>query len=428
MSKINKKMEKKIAADAKKLFDFLTHMHQWSGKLAERIPCLRRLDKRNTEGVERIVERIEKLLETEKAGGDITTNIIRELYTTIERVKDDSMGYRDYLRSVLSHLQGQSQEAVAKQMVHGVETWETFFRQMKGEEKLVVREGTLYIYLPVPRFSLSYKGLRDVSFENLVILMKLHPAQLRILYEIQRKRGQKVHKGCSTQKHPHTRGNGLCTGEGGHIVETAMRRGDIIGLYVLLVRILRTYNHPGVFQKLANFTAEKGGRCSNFTCERWITLSRITKMGDTSKCSHCKKVFCPDCQKKFKALPSSTASCAICKETKNKTGNKEPKGKLCENCYLMLKGKDYRKCGTCGETTCHRHIHKCSDCNTYQCEKCGKKCPIYGEWPCSNHLAKDKIKAEYGICNYCERNYPGMVDAFLENKEKEKGVVPNEVS
>ncbi|MBI3831071.1 MAG: hypothetical protein HY291_16245 [Planctomycetes bacterium] len=129
------------------------------------------------------------------------------------------------------------------------------------------------------------------------------------------------------------------------------------------------------FNALLN-VGEAVGRRADGSAIAGDTCANCGKKGDAAEmkvcvnqhvaCSGC-MLACPVCASAV-CLKCSLVTCAACKES------------VCAKC-------SYR-CGSCGQTACHRHAGPCSFCKQVRCQDCLVDCSKCGQKACVEHVKK----------------------------------------
>ena len=352
--------------------------------------------------------------------------------------------YHCGLQRVIRFLNSSSSSSI----VYTQATVETFLSQFPYRPDLaqIIKGEGMRLRLPVAPFTLSWKGLKDVSFENMVLsiyIPQTHDSSISVcLAKEDTSRG--IHQGTTAHWHPHVNGvGGICFGAGANLVHVAKAAVDFIGLYVVTVQILRTYNHTGAFQHLNGFTTQSGTWCSGneSRCGRWLPRKWIEDVA-AHQCPKCSIVYCKTCISKFGLEVSKKEECATCDKEMNKLKEqakeqdkeqaKEPR-MICQRCLSRRENSGLYICHSCKKRYCAEHWHgigghhSCSVCGNYRCGECSTYCPTGDHYVCKkcegekSRKAHDSELAAIGICRDCEVYYPHACQERLkEHKHKRK--------
>lgn len=134
--------------------------------------------------------------------------------------------------------------------------------------------------------------------------------------------------------HPHVDNDALCEGEGRDAIARALRDGRPFDFFVLVDRILRTYNSDSPFVALDEWD---GVACSD--------CGRVVADDERTTCCRCDADLCDDCSP------------------------------CCDGCGLPVCGSCSTPCSTCDAPLCSSCQHGCRDC---------------GETFCAEHLDHDQ--------------------------------------
>ncbi|KKL14867.1 hypothetical protein LCGC14_2511370, partial [marine sediment metagenome] len=168
-------------------------------------------------------------------------------------------------------------------------------------------------------------------------------------------RDKKTHNGPDRHLHPHVSGGKFCYG----LVtacENAARSHDLIGLYLLGLSNLYSYNAADPFSSLSNFQGRAGYLCQ---CNNWTYL----KKGDeVQKCYLCHECLCGKCVSEPKN-GDLVSRCYLCSEKKNL---------ICKKCIPTR--RNMSSCEECNQKVCGVHTrHVNTSPPHYLCVTCFDK-------------------------------------------------------
>ena len=129
--------------------------------------------------------------------------------------------------------------------------------------------------------------------------------------------------------HPHVSDSRLCEGDASMAIRSALSSGRLSDFYLLVARVLNTYNAGSAYVPLERWAGNSCGDCG-------ATINS----DDNVICDRCENEFCSDC----------TNVCVRCE------------GSVCHEC-----GRD---CDGCGQALCVRCATECSGCAGQFCESC----------------------------------------------------------
>ena len=146
--------------------------------------------------------------------------------------------------------------------------------------------------------------------------------------------------------HPHVQSDNVCEGDARVPIKRALEQGRLLDFFVLVSRLLRTYNPESPYVALSDWhsaecrecgdvvTTEEQTHCTN--CE-----NRLCRQC-ANRCVDCSSSFCHDC----------ATRCEICRDD------------CCESCL--------KECGLCGSVCCSNCLdneERCPICETQEDEE-----------------------------------------------------------
>ncbi|XZE53590.1 hypothetical protein SH139x_005345 [Planctomycetaceae bacterium SH139] len=129
--------------------------------------------------------------------------------------------------------------------------------------------------------------------------------------------------------HPHVSNNSLCEGDAGSAIRTAWRDGRLHDLFLVISRVLETYNPDSPFVHLCDWDSGTCDDCGDLSAE-----------GEICSCQHCGNELCSEC----------VTSCAGCDDS------------ACSSCL--------EECEHCGSCFCDSCFAACRECNKPTCQDC----------------------------------------------------------
>jgi hypothetical protein len=133
----------------------------------------------------------------------------------------------------------------------------------------------------------------------------------------------------SSLYHPHIRDEVLCEGDGRQSVRNARDRGHLAEFFLIICRILETYNPGSPYASLAHWEGRSCASCGDVVDE-----------DDCFECSRCGDSSCMDC----------SLTCGGCHR------------EFCGECISTCAGCDARHCSGC--------LESCSQCDEEFCHEC----------------------------------------------------------
>ncbi len=218
--------------------------------------------------------------------------------------------------------------------------------QMPGTPRSVLRLRDLYDELVAlhDEFDDVRIDLRNeviaVRTEPIVLLdVELGPFEIRWVWSrLQRSpaywvRALDPHPAASDSSlyHPHVRDEVLCEGDGRQSIHNALARGHLAEFFLIIVRILETYNSGSPYATLAHWQGRSCASCGDVVDE-----------DDCCDCSRCGDSCCMDC----------SLTCRGCHR------------EFCGECTSTCAGCDARQCSGCLESCAQCDEEFCNDCLT----------------------------------------------------------------
>jgi len=140
--------------------------------------------------------------------------------------------------------------------------------------------------------------------------------------------------------HPHVSNGGLCAGDGGAAIQSALAAGRIFDFFSLVQAVLTNYNPQSPYVSLDEW--------SGIACHE---CGYSVSQDDVYWCAICENDFCQDC----------SSYCSRCNET------------VCHNCL--------ETCPVCDESVCPGCLDTCPHCGRELCRTCleEEQCPCKEE-------------------------------------------------
>ncbi len=175
-------------------------------------------------------------------------------------------------------------------------------------------------------------------------------------------------EGATGYCHPHVRNGQLCEGDGGDIMQLALRQGRLEDYFRIVEATMNTYNESSPYEPLSDWydPNREGQSCCDACGEWWSDDS-------TFYCSSCDACLCENC--------NTISECRSCSEW------------YCDECIFGCKG--------CGESVCNGCSVNCSNCRNIYCKKCTTECS-----DCSNHSCQDcsaVCSCDGEVCHECRK-------------------------
>jgi hypothetical protein len=146
--------------------------------------------------------------------------------------------------------------------------------------------------------------------------------------------------------HPHVQSDNVCEGDARMPIRRALEQGRLLDFFVLVSRLLRTYNPESPYVALSDWHSAECSDCADVvtTDEQTHCTScenRLCRQCANS-CTDCSSSFCHDC----------STRCEICRDD------------CCESCL--------KECGLCGSSCCSNCLdieERCPICETQEDEE-----------------------------------------------------------
>ncbi len=302
---------------------------------------------------------------------------------------------------------------------------------MDGRIQLLIRDVVLtnnYIEHDFGNYMIEIKPYNVLSY----IIGRMGGYDHHEIYKIYTNDAEKAMLNGTTISHPHICDNNLCEGEGYTAIRSAIKRGDLLSMFLIIEGIVRSYNEEGAYKRLErwknyycshcdyDFSEDDDGGSSCDMCNALVCseCGRPCNCGNymcnscTITCAACAVGFCEDCNE-------DVDRCAYCLDD------------VCVNCSTHCAHCDkiycthhlrVSKCSRCSKLTCRSCSLKCSLCNAMICPDCELLCDS-----CSASICKDCITmCEHCGNNFCERcitddNYCKDCDQDIVSEEDEIG-------
>jgi hypothetical protein len=129
--------------------------------------------------------------------------------------------------------------------------------------------------------------------------------------------------------HPHVRDEVLCEGEGKQAIRNTLARGYLSEFFLVVARILETYNGGSAYASLANWEGRLCTDCGDVADEEGCR-----------ECSRCHDLLCSDCSQ------------------------------TCVGCDRDFCGECIGRCEGCEERCCNGCLSSCSACEGHYCDEC----------------------------------------------------------
>jgi hypothetical protein len=161
--------------------------------------------------------------------------------------------------------------------------------------------------------------------------------------------------GDSTTTHPHVRDEDLCEGEGRGPIQKAIRQGRFFDFFVVVNRVLHSYNGDSPYVPLSRWEGTPCGGCGS-----------VVSDDDIVGCEACHTDCCADC------------------------------AAACTRCYQSLCGSCQSRCAACGETFCQGCLSNCPGCSDDYCASCleNDRCEDCQETEPDDEDAEEEVSAE----------------------------------
>ncbi|QGQ25847.1 hypothetical protein F1728_25650 [Gimesia benthica] len=146
--------------------------------------------------------------------------------------------------------------------------------------------------------------------------------------------------------HPHVQSDNVCEGDARMPIRRALDQGRLLDFFVLVSRLLRTYNPESPYVALSDWHSAECSDCADVvtTDEQTHCTSCENRLCRqcANRCSGCSSSFCHDC----------STRCEICRDD------------CCESCL--------KECGLCGSNCCSNCLdneERCPICETQEDEE-----------------------------------------------------------
>jgi len=129
--------------------------------------------------------------------------------------------------------------------------------------------------------------------------------------------------------HPHVQGERLCEGEGATVIKRALREGRLLDFFIVVDRILKTYNSQSAYVSLDEWEGVGCRACGDTVDSDYLY-----------RCDRCESELCSDC----------SVSCDHCSD------------RFCSECL--------GRCAGCDSDCCRDCRKSCDVCDDYFCDSC----------------------------------------------------------
>jgi len=238
-------------------------------------------------------------------------------------------------------------------------------------------------------------------------------------------------EGNSGYCHPHVKDGQLCEGDGGDIMQLALRQGRLEDYFRIVEAIVRTYNEDSPYEPLNDwYDPDRDGQSLCDICEEWYSdeiiyycsgcgVSRCRDCGTIDECSSCDEWHCDECMNGCNGCGESmckscTVSCSCCQNSYCKKCTKECaqcSNRSCQECSTSCECDDevchecLGECCHCGDSHCDNCLTICEECGEHACSLCLKHCPSCDKEMCSNCIDNSCDHCGVSMCSSCKEEH-----------------------
>lgn len=146
--------------------------------------------------------------------------------------------------------------------------------------------------------------------------------------------------------HPHVQSDNVCEGDARVPIKRALEQGRLLDFFVLVSRLLRTYNPESPYVALSDWHSAECSECADV-----VTTEEQSHCNNCENrlCRHCANC-CADCSSPF--CYECATSCEVCRDN------------CCDSCL--------KECGLCGSSCCSNCLdneERCPICETQEDEE-----------------------------------------------------------
>ncbi|QDT23500.1 hypothetical protein [Gimesia chilikensis] len=146
--------------------------------------------------------------------------------------------------------------------------------------------------------------------------------------------------------HPHVQSDNVCEGDARVPIRRALEQGRLLDFFMLVSRLLRTYNPDSPYVALSDWHSAECSECAD-----------VVTTEEQTHCSNCENRLCRQCANGCADCSSSlchdcSTRCEICRDD------------CCESCL--------KECGLCGSSCCSNCLdneERCPICETQEDEE-----------------------------------------------------------
>ena len=231
--------------------------------------------------------------------------------------------------------------------------------------------------------------------------------------------------------HPHVKDGKLCSGDGGDIMQLALRQGRLEDYFRIVEAVMNTYNDDSPYEPLSDwYDPDREGQSMCDVCEEWwsdestfycssCSVNMCENCNTVSECQGCSEWYCQECMSGCEGCGESV--CAGCISSCSGCNNGYCKGcttecsqcsnRSCQECSTVCSCDDEvcqecrKECCYCGDTYCDECLTICEKCGEYACDECLKNCPSCDKEMCTTCVENSCDHCGVPMCGLCESDH-----------------------
>jgi len=231
--------------------------------------------------------------------------------------------------------------------------------------------------------------------------------------------------------HPHVKDGKLCSGDGGDIMQLALRQGRLEDYFRIVEAVMNTYNDDSPYEPLSDwYDPDREGQSMCDVCEEWwsdestfycssCSVNMCENCNTVSECQGCSEWYCQECMSGCEGCGESVctgciSSCSGCNNGYCKgctTECSQCSNRSCQECSTVCSCDDEvcqecrKECCYCGDTYCDECLTICEKCGEYACDECLKNCPSCDKEMCTTCVENSCDHCGVPMCGLCESDH-----------------------
>ena len=228
--------------------------------------------------------------------------------------------------------------------------------------------------------------------------------------------------------HPHVKNGKLCSGDGGDIMQLALRQGRLEDYFRIVEAVMNTYNDDSPYEPLSDwYDPDRESQTLCDVCGEWsdestfhcssCSVGLCESCSTISECQSCNEWYCEECMSGGcegcgeSMCSECTLSCIGCDNIYCKectTECSQCSNRSCQECLTACScdaevcHECRNECCYCGDTYCDYCLTTCEQCGEYACNDCLKECPSCDKEMCANCTGNSCDHCGVSMCDTCE--------------------------